>query len=62
MYGINGGIVKIPSVKFDEPIKDKKGESAYRQIRLSSERDYMYEMIRGLPLFGAKAVLKAKGK
>ena len=35
--------------------------SAYKQIRVNCEKDYIYESIRGLGLFGARAVLKAKG-
>ncbi len=61
-YGINGGILKIPSAKFDDGVaKEKKVESAYKQIRINCERDYIYEAIRGLSLFGARAVLKNKG-
>jgi hypothetical protein len=30
-------------------------------IKLNSEKDYIYEQIKGLSLFGARAVLKAKG-
>lgn len=41
--------------------KEKKVESAYKQIKISCERDYIYECIRGLSLFGARSVLKNKG-
>lgn len=62
IYGINGGIVRIPTSKFDDgTVKEKKIENAYKPIKLSCERDYIYESIRGLSIFGAKAVLKEKG-
>lgn len=37
-YGINGGLLRIPTNKFDEsqPNKDKKEMSAYKQIKLNS--------------------------
>ena len=61
-YGINGGILKVPSTKFDEGVaKEKKVESAYKQVRINCERDYIYESIRGLSLFGARSILKTKG-
>lgn len=42
-YGINGGILKVPSTKFDEGVaKEKKVESAYKQVRINCERDYIY--------------------
>ncbi len=52
----------MPSTKFDEGVaKEKKVESAYKQVRINCERDYIYESIRGLSLFGARSILKAKG-
>lgn len=36
-------------------------ESAYKQIKLNSERDFIYDKIRGLSLFGARNVLKKSG-
>jgi hypothetical protein len=61
-YGIKGGILKMASSKFDDgSAKEKKNESAYKFIKLNSEKDYIYEQIKGLSLFGAKAILKDKG-
>ncbi len=61
-YGINGGILKIPTAKFDDgQAKDKKVEAAYKPIKLNCERDYIYESIRGLSLFGARNILKQRG-
>ena len=35
-YGINGGILKIPTAKFDDgQAKDKKVEAAYKQVKLN---------------------------
>ena len=35
-YGINGGILKIPTAKFvDGQAKDKKVEAAYKQVKLN---------------------------
>jgi hypothetical protein len=52
----------VPSSKFDDgTAKEKKNENAYKMIKLNSEKDYIYEQIKGLSLFGARAVLKAKG-
>jgi hypothetical protein len=54
--------MRIPTAKFDEGVaKEKKVESAYKQVRINCEKDYIYEAIRGLSLFGARAVLKGKG-
>lgn len=62
MYGVKGGILKIPSSKFDDgTAKDKKSQSAYKDIKLNSEKDYIYELIKGLSLFGARSILKMKG-
>lgn len=62
MYGIKGGILKIPSARFDDgSAREKKNENAYKFIKLNSEKDYIYEQIKGLSLFGARAVLKARG-
>lgn len=61
-YNISGGILKIPNAKFDDgTVREKKVESAYKQIKLNCERDYIYEAIRGLSLFGARNILKQKG-
>jgi predicted NUDIX family phosphoesterase len=61
VYGVKAGILKMPSSKFDDgSAKEKKNESAYKLIKLNSEKDYVYEQIKGLSLIGAKAVLKAK--
>lgn len=62
IYGISGGLLKIPTAKFDDGgMKEKKVESAYKQIKINCERDYIYESIRGLSLYGARNVLKGKG-
>jgi hypothetical protein len=35
--------LKIPSTKFDEGVaKEKKVESAYKQIKINGEKDYIY--------------------
>ena len=54
--------MKIPTSKFDDgSAKEKKVEAAYKQIRINCEKDYVYEGIKGLSLFGARAILKRKG-
>lgn len=61
-YGINGGITKIPTAKFDvDPNKEGKKEAAYKPIKLNSEKDYIYEQIRGLSLVGVRGILRARG-
>lgn len=63
IYGIKGGIIKIPSSKFDDNTnRDRRNENAYKSIRLNSEKDYIYELIKGLSLSGGRANLKVKGK
>jgi hypothetical protein len=62
MYGVKAGILRVPSAKFDDgSAKEKKNENAYKLIKLNSEKDYIYEQIKGLSLFGARIVLKGKG-
>lgn len=62
LYGVKGGILKIPSARFDDgTVKEKKNENAYKFIKFNSEKDYIYGDIKGLSLFGARSILKAKG-
>lgn len=62
IYGIKGGILKVPSAKFDDgTAKEKKNENAYKFIKLSGEKDYIYEQIKGLSPIGGRVILKAKG-
>ena len=62
IYGVKAGILRIPSSKFDDgTAKEKKNQNAYKLIKLNSEKDYIYEQIKGLSLFGARTVLKARG-
>ena len=62
-FGIHGGIVKIPTAKFEtDPNRERKNEPAYKPIKLNSEKDYVYEQIRGLTLMGVRSVLKARGE
>ena len=54
--------MKVPTAKFDDgSLKEKKTENAYKIIKVNCERDYIYESIRGLSLFGARNILKVKG-
>jgi len=53
----------LPSSKFDDnAARDRRNENAYKSIRLNSEKDYIYELIKGLSLSGGRTNLKVKGK